>query len=278
MRGARTVALCARQEIVLAMRSRWVQISTLVFAALAIAVAASGYILSGGHGIQDYARTSVSLAQAVLLLVPVMALVSGVLSLSPERGNADLLFAQPVSRATVLLGQALGLWAALCTAEALGFGAAGLVVFAGSGPEGVGDFGLLVGAGFVLTAVFLAIAAAIAAGSCGRRARALVIALVTWFAAVVLFDVATLGVASLLPSGTASRVIIVAALANPVDAVRTGLLLWMLGTGAFGPASLALLRFTGGVASAIALVVVSITLWTVLPSVLAAWRMERADL
>ena len=50
------VALCARQELVLAARSRWTQIFAAVFGALALAVAASGYVLSGGGGLEDYAR------------------------------------------------------------------------------------------------------------------------------------------------------------------------------------------------------------------------------
>jgi hypothetical protein len=42
---------------------------------------------------------------------------------------------------------------------------------------------------------------------------------------VVLFDIGALGLTSLPPSGLASRVLIVAAILNPVDAVRTGTLL-----------------------------------------------------
>jgi hypothetical protein len=49
----------------------------------------------------------------------------------------------------------------------------------------------------------------------------------------------------LLPSGLASRVLIVSAIVNPVDAVRTGTLA-VEGTTAFGAASLTFLRFTGG--------------------------------
>ena len=48
----------ARQESVLAVRSRWTQIFAAVFAGLALAVAASGYVLSGGHGVQDFAAVS----------------------------------------------------------------------------------------------------------------------------------------------------------------------------------------------------------------------------
>ncbi len=99
-----------------------------------------------------------------------------------------------------------------------------------------------------------------------------------WFAAVVLFDLAALSVASLLKSGQASRLLIVAALVNPVDAVRTGALLLIEGTAAFGPASLALLRFTHGATGAALMIGLSLVAWAVVPAVLAARRLARLDL
>ena len=99
-RRASPLLLCARQELMLAVRSRWTQIFAAVFAALSLIVAASGYILSGGAGIQDFSRTAASLVQLVLLLTPLTSLVIGVLSLAPEKGSAELLFSQPVARST----------------------------------------------------------------------------------------------------------------------------------------------------------------------------------
>src|SRR5512134_2336143 len=122
------VYLCARYELLLAVRSRWLQIFAVVFAVLALLVASSGYILSGGYGIQDFSRTAVSLVQLVVLLVPVTALLIGVQALAPERGTAELIYSQPVDRGDVLVGKLAGLWVALAAAQALGFGAAGLVV------------------------------------------------------------------------------------------------------------------------------------------------------
>ena len=169
------------------------------------------------------------------------------MSLAPDRGAAELVFSQPVSRRTILLGKLLGLFQALAAAQAVGFGAAGAVVYGQSGSEGLGGFLLLVGASLVTTAVFLGIAALLSAGAVGRkRTRALALALVVWFVAVVLFDLAALGLASVLPSGTASRVLMVSTIVNPIGAVRTGTLLGIEGTGAFGAASLALFRFTRG--------------------------------
>jgi len=274
----RALTLFARGELTLALRSRSTQIFAGVFAVLALAVAGSGYVLSGGLGVQDFSRTAVSLVQLVLMLVPLIALLIGVLSLAPERGAAEIVFSQPVARRTVLLGQLLGLFVALAAAQAVGFGAAGLVVYSQAGEEGLGRFLLLVLASLVTTGIFLGLAALLSAGAVGRRrTRALALALVTWFAAVVLFDVAALGVSTLLPSGTASRLLAASVIVNPVGAIRTGTLLGIEGTGAFGAASLALFRFTKGPWGAGILLGASVLLWLVVPVALAVRRLGRAD-
>ncbi len=271
--------LCAAQERTLAARSRWTQIFAVVFSALALAVAGSGYILSGGYGVQDFSRATVSLVQLVLLLVPLSALLLGVMALQPERGAAELLYSQPASRAAILLGTMIGLLEALVAAQAVGFGAAGLVIYSQAGQEGVGSFLVLVAMAAALTAVFLGLAGYICAGTFGhRRSRALALAVAVWFAAVVLFDVVAIGTASLLPSGYASRLLIAAVLINPVDALRTGTLLAIEGTAAFGASSLALLRFTKGAAGAAALIMLSAAAWIVVPAWLASWRMSKADI
>jgi Cu-processing system permease protein len=270
--------LCARQELRLAARSRWIQAFALLFGVLALGVAGSGYVLSGGTGMQDFARTAASLLQLVLLLVPLTALVIGVLELAPERGEVELLYSQPVRRSRILLGRLAGLFAALAAAQACGLGAAGLVLFVRSGPLGAGAYALLFAAALLVTAVFLGIAALLSAGGPGRRTRALALAVVVWFVAEVLLDVAALGAATLLPSGAASRALILAALVNPITAIRTGALLGIQGTTAFGAASLALLRFTAGPAGAAALLLFSVAAWIGLPVALAVRRLSRADL
>jgi Cu-processing system permease protein len=275
----RAIALCARQELVLAFRSRWTQTFAIAFAVLALTVAVSGYVLSGGSGVQDFSRTAASLVQLVILLVPLAALLLGVLTLASDRGNAELLFSQPVSRATILLGRVLGLYQALISAQALGFGAAGLVIYSQAGDDGVAGFLVVVAAAFALTGVCLGLAALIAAGNIGRRrSRALAVALVVWLILVVLADLAALGAASLLRSGAASRLLITAAIVNPVGAVRTAALLLIEGTAAFGSASLALLRFSGGSFRAGLLLAASLVLWLVLPFWAASRRLSRADI
>lgn len=274
----RLVWLCARHELLLAARSRWLQWFAVVFAGLALLVSASGYVISGGYGLQDFARTAVSLVQLVLLIVPLAALVFGSLTLSPERGAAELLYAQPVPRAVILTGRVIGLFLALAAAELVGFGLADLTVQYASGPQGAAQFIVVVQLALTLTAVFLSIAAALASGAPGRRARSLAVSLVIWFVAVILFDLAALGVASLLKSGAASRLLMTAALINPVDAGRTAAYMAIEGTSAFGGASLALLRFTGGTSLLAVLIGGSLVAWTVVPALIAARRLARTDL
>lgn len=277
--GFRALALCARQEAVLAARSRWTQLFAVVFGLLSVAVASAGYVFSGGSGIQDFARTSASLIQLVLLLVPLTSLVMGVLALTPDRGAAEILFSQPLPRSAVLFGTLLGLFEALASAQLLGFGAAGVVIFLYVGEGGMLGFLTVAAGSLVLTAVFLSLAAAIASGRFGRkRVRALAMSLVIWVGLVLLFDVVVLAIASVLRSGHASRLLIVATLANPVDAVRAGSLLAIEGAGAFGSASAALFRFTHGPAGAAGLLVGSLALWIVVLLSLAARRLGRMDI
>jgi Cu-processing system permease protein len=276
--GGSIVWLCARYELLLAVRSRWLQAFAIVFAVLALAVAGSGYVLSGGYGVQDFSRVAVSLVQIVLLLVPLAALVFGGLALTPERGAAELMYSQPVPRGVLLVSRMLGVWLALSAAELLGFGAAGLVVQMEAGADGLWRYGALVVAAIVITGIFLSIAAWLAAANAGRRTRVLASALVVWFVAVVIFDVAALGVASLLRSGSASRLLITATLINPVDAARTGALLAIEGTSAFGAASLALLRFTGGMAMAAAMIGGALAIWLLAPLCMAWRAVTRADI
>ncbi len=271
--------VCAQQEWILAVRSRQLLIFAIVFGALALAVASSGYVLTGGTGLQDFSRTAASLVELVLLVVPLAALVVGVSALTPDAGASQLLYSQPVARRTILTGKLLGLFAALVTAQAMGFGASGLVLFSRTGASGVGSFVGVMGAGAALTAVFLALAAAVAGGATSRgRARALAVSLVIWLVSVAMFDVAALGVSSWLPSGAAARVLMTAAIVNPVGAVRTGVMLALDGTAAFGAASLAFLRFTHGASGAALWLAGSVVLWMIVPFAVAAFRLKRADL
>jgi Cu-processing system permease protein len=236
--------------------------------------------ISGGSGIQDFGRTAASLMQVVLLLVPLTALVMGVLALTPDKGSAELVFAQPIARSDVYCWARCSDYSRRSSRRRRsGSAAAGLVIFARAGNEGLPGFVTVWIGSVILTAVFLALAALISAGQFGRRrVRALATALVVWFALALLVDIIVLGGASLLRSGHASRLLITSVLLNPISAVRTGALLAIEGTAAFGAASLALLRFTNGALGASIAIVSSLVLWIAVPATLAVRRLARMDI
>jgi Cu-processing system permease protein len=60
--------------------------------------------------------------------------------------------------------------------------------------------------------------------------------------------------------------------------VRTGALLGISGTTAFGAASLAFFRFTGGPAPAVALLALSLAAWIAAPLAFAMRRLRRCDI
>ena len=97
----------------------------------------SGYILSGGHGVQDFARTAASLVQLVLLLVPLTSLADRRPAPSPPSAARRSCCSRSRSRAArSCSGKLLGLFEALVAAQAIGFGAAGLVIFSQAGRRG----------------------------------------------------------------------------------------------------------------------------------------------
>jgi Cu-processing system permease protein len=89
--GESPVLLCARQELTPAVRSRSTPIFAAVFALLSLAVASSGYVLSGGGGVQDFARTAASLVQPVLVTLSILVWIAAPLAAAVRRlGKADL--------------------------------------------------------------------------------------------------------------------------------------------------------------------------------------------
>ena len=77
---------------------------------------------------------------------------------------------------------------------------------------------------------------------------------------------------------SASRLLMATAIVNPVGAVRTGVMLALDGTAAFGAASLAFLRFTGGSTGAYLWLIASVMAWTFVGYFVGAKRLEKADL
>jgi Cu-processing system permease protein len=225
----------AGQELTLALRNRWVLAFSVLFGAAALGIAYFGMVTAGYIGLQDFQRTTASLMNLGLYLIPLMALLMGTLSLAAYPEYNELLLTQPFTRTEMLTGKTAGLFIALVMMIAAGLGLPGIVFALSVGKYGFLDYlGLMTGLVF-LGAVFLVLAALIGVLT-RRKGIAIGVGLIVWFFYIFLYDLIILGSTVILPLKAVKPVLLFALLGNPVDLVRVSVLTLIGGAEIFGPA------------------------------------------
>ncbi len=267
----------ARLELIINIRNRWTLVFASVFGILVLAISYFGLITAGTIGFEGFARTSASLLNLVLFVVPLVSLLMGTLSFTSEKNTSELLFSQPVTRTEILAGKLLGLFAAILIATLIGFGLAGLVVALKAGPEGSLRYPAFVSLALVLALIFLTLSALVSV-LCQRKSAAYGAALFLWFFFVLLYDLAVLGGTFLLKERVANVFLFTSLLGNPVGMVRIASLIALDGKEVFGAAGASLLRFLGGERSSVIVLLAGLVLWIVLPFLAARSLLKRQDI
>ncbi|HSR47870.1 MAG TPA: ABC transporter permease [Anaerolineales bacterium] len=189
----RVVWTLAQRELREALRNRWLWFFAGGFAVLALALSRASLASAGYSGLGGFGRTTASLVNALLLFVPLLGLTvgAGIIAGDRERGTLTYLMAQPLTRAEIFAGKALGASIALAASLALGFGLAalGLASAGGGNPEA---FLSLAGFTFLLAVALLGLGLAISAIS-RRAGTASGAALVAWLGLVFLSDLGLVG-------------------------------------------------------------------------------------
>lgn len=111
-----------QRELMEAIRSRWVVLSGALFAGLALLLSLVGVRSAGIAGMSGFSKTAIGLLNLVLFLVPLLALLLSINSLSAEReaGQLEVLLAQPIARSSIVLAKFASLTACLvvlCSAQ-----------------------------------------------------------------------------------------------------------------------------------------------------------------
>ncbi len=261
-------------ELSAAYRGRTTVLFALGFAIASVGVALVGLAAGGVVAVQGFARTSVSLLQLVLWVVPLLGLATGALA-GAECHELEFVAALPVRRERIVTARWAAWTVVLGACLAIGFGAAGLVIGALAGAADAGRYLALVGIALVLVAASVALGLWIGVAA-RSRARAAAIAVVVWFVLAVGVDLVAIALLAILPPERAGWGLSLLLLADPVDSARA------LGLGLFqaeviaGPTGAALKRVLGGW-SAWALVA-GLGTWTAAPLVIAGKRFARSDL
>jgi len=262
------ISAVAGHEVKINIRNKWMLMFAAAFGCLSLTVCYFGLVTVATVGVQGFTRTTASLLNLVLYLVPLVALVMATMSFSCERGASELLFSQPISRRDVLLGKLLGLFFCIAGATCVGFGSAGAVIALRVGSEGSSRFVIFVGLALLLALVFLSLGAMIAI-ILDDKAKALGAALFVWFFFVVFYDLLAIGMTFLFKERTANWFIFLSLFGNPVDLVRVSSLMNLGGITVFGTAGAALMKFLGGTALSSLLLSATLVAWIVGPFLVA---------
>lgn len=273
----KTIFDIAKQELIINIRNKWTLIFAIVFGALVVSISYFGMRAEGFAGMQNFTRTSASILNLVLYLVPLVALVMGTLSFTGDKGATELLYSQPVLRSEVQLGKLLGVFWSIALSTLIGFAVAGAIVVAQSGVAGLARYALFVLLSLALALVFLCLAVLIATLN-QRKTKAFGMALFLWFFLVLFYDLLALGGTLLLKGKSANVFLFLSLFGNPVDMVRVAALIILDGVTIFGAAGAALLRFLGGKTISVLLLLTGLTIWVVIPFWLAQRMLNRQDI
>lgn len=264
-RAASPLGLVLRAGVRDLARNRW-----LLAYGIALAGISELLFVFGGAGQQ----VLLSLLNATLLLVPLVALVFGTMHVYASREFIELLLAQPLPRRAIFSGLYLGLTLPLAAAFVLGVGIPLALhgTLTDAAPMALVS---LAAVGVLLTATFAAMAMAIALGS-DDRLKGMSLSLGAWFLFTIGYDGGVLAVVSLFGDWPLEKPLLLLMLGNPVDLARV-LVLTGLDTAALLGYTGALFRrlFGGALGPGVALA--AMALWTVLPVTIARRRFLRRD-
>lgn len=268
-----TLSLC-RFELWAALRGRTPAFFAVGFGVASVAVALVGLSAGGVLAVQGFARTSVSLLELVVWVVPILGLITGAVS-GADCHELEFTASLPVHRTGIVLSRWFASTVALGAALLLGLGAGGLVIGLLAGTADGWRYLRLIAVALLVLAATLALGLWIGV-AVRSRLRAVGVAVAVWFALAVAVDLAAIGALAILPPGRAGPWLSVLLMASPVDSARAlGLSLFQADVvaGPTGAALRAVLGKAGGWALAAALVG-----WTLVPLILAGRRFSRSDL
>jgi Cu-processing system permease protein len=233
------------------LRSRWIAAYGVFFLLMT-----DGLFRFGGDG----ERVVLSLMNVVLILVPLTAIMLGVMYLYNSREYIELILTQPIRRSELYFGLFGGLAVPLSAAFVLGVG----LPFLYHGAVGMGAaLPILLGTGLLLTVAFSALAFAIALAT-EDRVRGMGLALVAWMFFAVLYNGVVLLVMQVFADYPLEKLTILMVTLNPIDLGRVLLLLNLDVAALMGFTGAVFERFFGGGAGQL-VSMAALSVWLAVP-------------
>jgi Cu-processing system permease protein len=264
----RNILILAGKETRESLRNRWFVLYTVSFCVLAVLILSIAPGRSGISGDSSYGRTAASLINLVLLFVPLIALITGAISISGERENGTLqyLLSHPVTKSEVFVGKFFGILVPILFSISLGFGSAGLGVALGGGSGDAAELVLAALLSGLLAASLLSVGLVVSVFS-KRAPKAIGVAVFLWLVFIILGDLGIMGTAAAMDLGI--RQVFVLALLNPAEVFKIASVLVLSPRfEILGPVGVYAVR-TFGREGVICLLLSVLALWTIAPFVYA---------
>jgi len=268
----------AETEVISSVRNKWTHIFTFIFTILVLGISYFGLSASGyTASFQDFSRTTLSLLNLVLYLIPLVSLVVGVVSFSGEGRANELIFSQPLNRWEIYIGKLIGLLVVLFSSTALGFSISGIIILNRVGSEGVFKYLVFVLLSNILGFVFIGISSLISIVS-RQRGKALGISVLVWFLFLIFYDLVVIGATTFLKGKVATAFVVISLFLNPVDIVRVLSLITLNSPEIFGPAGAGLLKFLGGSLKTYLFLILDLLLWFVATTFFSIKILSKQDI
>ncbi|MDE0290996.1 MAG: ABC transporter permease subunit [Candidatus Dadabacteria bacterium] len=258
------VFLIIRKEIRDSLRNKWFVIYTLSLTLLAVLLVHIGYTRGSLIEYRGYGRTAASLINLILLFIPLIALITGSISLSGERENGTLayLLSHPVSKIEIFIGKYFGILISITVAVFLSFGLAGFLIYIKGTDES--------GVNYMLTA-FLSVLLAASLLSMGflisvfnyKVSKSISIGILVWFVFLIVGDLGIIGASTVLNLGI--KEVFYLTIVNPLEAYKiTSILMLTPRFEVLGPPGIYALNNLGRTNLSILLILIQVA-WVVFP-------------
>ncbi len=202
----------------------------------------------------------------IIVLVPLIGTIFGVMYYYNSQEFTELLLAQPVKRASIFMGQYLGVAGSLTLSLVLGLGIP-FVAYGLFRSDAIFDFSLLLVTGAFLTLIFTALSFNIALSN-GNKIKGFGYAILLWLFLAVIYDGLFLMSLIVFEEYPLDSFSLGAIMFNPIDLSRTLILLKLDISALLGYTGAVFKQFFGTNLGFL-ISILMLVLWTVLP----IWRL-----
>ncbi len=260
----------ARKEFIDHLRNGWIIAVGLAFAIFSLLITFVGFGFTGAVGIGQEQSTLFSLINLVIYLVPLLGLLLSYDGIAGEheRGTLDLLRSYPFDTTLLLYGKWLGLFMVLSTTLIVGLTApAAISIY--SGHTLLAWTQLLI-TSIWLGAIFISISILFSVLIL-NRGKLIAIAIGIWLLFVVLFDLGVIGILVSTEGNVPMDLVNLLFYLNPTALYRLLSIDLMM-----DEAMIRQLGLAGQIPPTPALIA-AITAWTIIPTVIAGWRIRTLE-